>query len=689
MPQLFFQKAKYLLASRKNISIRVSIYILIFFSLGFTSLAQTIRSHPVAITPHLRETILFNDSVFRQKTFNRYKDKFRLKSRLYDFTKLNTGEMQEIFNSNAVYSNLVNETEYLRKVAARTIPIGYLDDQVKIYIVRDPSFNAFCREDGSIFVYIGLLAKCNNEAELASVLSHEFGHYYSKHSLKRYKKTMNSAAINASLNLFGGIFGSIAAKINKLKYYHERRTNEKESDLFAVSFFEQNHYAYASIISFQEAALNDISVSRKRKGHIKYPGLYKDHPSSERRIQRIKKYVKPEMMATGKKFQVDSLTFLRVKKRAVDECIYLNFSTGKLDACIEMAYLNYICHTDDEFYLYFLMEALRRKTDLFPATKTKNFITENFNLKATGSGIKKQESLSIHNQLEQVYGAEFKIKRKELNLADTALIDPHSIEFISNAEALTYFTKAAEGKCMGCYATLKNMGKNFSIPQRESQSSDLETMLYDQTFLAAEDFYGNGKEICYPFFINNYYSAVRGKKRFYFSPISQTSGMKEEISRHNNSAERDNRNPCDELTFLPELNFREIYQVTPALSLISQKLVRDNKKNFRKKHVFTGSETVLKTFVNIESDFPELTLIARKYHFKKLYFTDVLLNRPNPNYHRKTVVGAQIYCLDFTTNIVSRFSYTYKPGSWNDITGYYGTITESTLDVFNKTKGKP
>ena len=61
-----------------------------------------------------------------------------------------------------------------------------LRKQITHYVVRSGSVNAFATDRGEIFVNLGLLAKLNNEAELAFILCHEVQHYVERHNLNSY-----------------------------------------------------------------------------------------------------------------------------------------------------------------------------------------------------------------------------------------------------------------------------------------------------------------------------------------------------------------------------------------------------------------------------------------------------------------------------------------------------------------------
>jgi predicted Zn-dependent protease len=58
-------------------------------------------------------------------------------------------------------------------------------------MINDPSLNAFALPNGAIFVHTGLLAKMDNEAQLATVLGHEISHVTQLHGQRQYKKIIS------------------------------------------------------------------------------------------------------------------------------------------------------------------------------------------------------------------------------------------------------------------------------------------------------------------------------------------------------------------------------------------------------------------------------------------------------------------------------------------------------------------
>ncbi|MBN2746463.1 MAG: M48 family metallopeptidase [Bacteroidales bacterium] len=66
------------------------------------------------------------------------------------------------------------------------IPDLMEDKEVKFYVLRNSTVNAFSTQKGYIFINLGLIAQCENEAQLAFVISHELVHYIKNHGVKGY-----------------------------------------------------------------------------------------------------------------------------------------------------------------------------------------------------------------------------------------------------------------------------------------------------------------------------------------------------------------------------------------------------------------------------------------------------------------------------------------------------------------------
>jgi hypothetical protein len=85
--------------------------------------------------------------------------------------------------------------EYVTSVTRRLLGDRVAD--LRIYIVRNPEFNAAMFPNGMMVVHTGLLARVRNEAQLAAVLGHESGHYLRLHSLRSWRDMKTKTATMA------------------------------------------------------------------------------------------------------------------------------------------------------------------------------------------------------------------------------------------------------------------------------------------------------------------------------------------------------------------------------------------------------------------------------------------------------------------------------------------------------------
>ncbi len=93
----------------------------------------------------------------------------------------------------AEYGRLEDEgiNAYLGEVGARLVAVCDRRDLSYTFRALDtPEVNAFAAPGGFIFVTRGLLERCDDEAELASVMAHEIGHVCAFHSVKRLQTAL-------------------------------------------------------------------------------------------------------------------------------------------------------------------------------------------------------------------------------------------------------------------------------------------------------------------------------------------------------------------------------------------------------------------------------------------------------------------------------------------------------------------
>lgn len=136
---------------------------------------------------------------------------------------------------------------YLRGILCRVA--GPHCEGIRIYVVRNPLFNASMAPNGMMQIFTGALLRMENEAQLAYLLGHEVGHFIRRHSIEAWRDIRAKAAFLAGFQLFVGAaataagFGGVvgAGQVGSLantvagfatlgSMYAFSRDNEREAD---------------------------------------------------------------------------------------------------------------------------------------------------------------------------------------------------------------------------------------------------------------------------------------------------------------------------------------------------------------------------------------------------------------------------------------------------------------------------
>ena len=196
--------------------------------------------------------------------------------------------------------------DYVKSTACR-VARDYCSD-LRVYIIRNPHFNAAMTASGTMIVWTGLLLRVSSEDELAAVLGHELAHYTQLHSLARLRKIRDSMTsgtiLDLGLILVTGIpipAGQMSAMASAMSFSREQ---EEEADLLGVKFMAESGYdPHAAARVWETVVAEDKSAAAKREE----PGFFsKTHPTSESRIETLKSFVAtsyPDIAAGTNKIQ--------------------------------------------------------------------------------------------------------------------------------------------------------------------------------------------------------------------------------------------------------------------------------------------------------------------------------------------------------------------------------------------------
>jgi hypothetical protein len=160
----------------------------------------------------------------------------------------------------------------------------------RIYVVQDKNFNASMAPNGLMTVHTGLLARVYSEAELATVMAHEFAHFELRHSLNGFKERRKGSDFMAWLSLSGAAFNvnTVAAQTAiATGMFGFNREQEKAADFLAASYIRPSSYPLrASIVWKRLMEEEDVLREERKLKKIRRftPGATDTHPTNLQRF---------------------------------------------------------------------------------------------------------------------------------------------------------------------------------------------------------------------------------------------------------------------------------------------------------------------------------------------------------------------------------------------------------------------
>ena len=182
-------------------------------------------------------------------------------------------------------------TDYCRQRGIQSELQGY---DWEFNLVDSNEINAWAMPGGKVVVYTGLLAVAQTEADLAVVIGHEVAHVFAKHGAERmsynYTAQLGGMALakaieeksEATQKLFLGAFG-LGAQVGVMLPFS--RLHEEEADRLGLIFMAMAKYDPEVAVPFWQR------MAQAKEGKGQTPELLSTHPSDEKRISRLRRYM--------------------------------------------------------------------------------------------------------------------------------------------------------------------------------------------------------------------------------------------------------------------------------------------------------------------------------------------------------------------------------------------------------------
>ncbi|GHU00239.1 peptidase M48 [Alphaproteobacteria bacterium] len=207
-----------------------------------------------------------------------------------------------VFASPARGLPLISDAETQEAVEALAAPLAAAAglETLHIYIVNDPSINAFATVDSTIALHSGLIMAAKTQGDLAAVIAHELGHVKAGHPLREGQLRteslgqtllMGAAAVaagvasgNPSVAVAGVMMGGHVGAANAMAY---RRGQESSADIIAVDLLRKTGIAPSHMLRVMEG----IALSGRLEGAPRSSApFYATHPTTQSRLAYARQF---------------------------------------------------------------------------------------------------------------------------------------------------------------------------------------------------------------------------------------------------------------------------------------------------------------------------------------------------------------------------------------------------------------
>jgi predicted Zn-dependent protease len=122
----------------------------------------------------------------------------------------NAEQIERLIDESGILYNDNDLQEYLEMIAYKLLPQNIQKQNItlRIKIIQHPFLNAFALPNGTVYLHTGILARMDNEAQLAAVLGHELTHFTHRHTLKEMRDARNKQAFFGTLQTICGVAGA-------------------------------------------------------------------------------------------------------------------------------------------------------------------------------------------------------------------------------------------------------------------------------------------------------------------------------------------------------------------------------------------------------------------------------------------------------------------------------------------------
>jgi beta-barrel assembly-enhancing protease len=271
-------------------------------------------------------------------------------------------EQRAIERSGLVYTGDELDT-YLNHVARRLAPAElYTRIPFRVRMLANPRLNAFAFPNGVIYVHTGLLARLDNEAQLAALLGHEMTHATHRHAIREARDAKNKRAWLAGIHTtLGGLpgIGSLASVLGEIgataAVTGYSRDLERQADVEGLRLAVKAGYDPA-----EAPKLFQMLKREAEQEKVQAPLFYATHPRLQERIATYEEMLRTELR-DRRGGATNGAVFRDKTSRVVIDSAWMDLRAGRFDAARQGAERYLARRPNDARGHYVLAETLRQQ----------------------------------------------------------------------------------------------------------------------------------------------------------------------------------------------------------------------------------------------------------------------------------------------------------------------------------------
>jgi predicted Zn-dependent protease len=234
---------------------------------------------------------------------------------------LRSEEEQKALNRSGIIYRDEDLEAYLSGIAKKLQPPEVCAHiPFKVSVIKNHLLNAFAFPNGAIYIHTGILARMDNEAQLATLLAHEMTHATHRHLLEQFRDIKNKTAFLATIQVTTaglGAYGSLATLLGAI------------GTIVAVTGYSREHETEADREGFR-LMLNagyDPTEAPKLFLHLKKeveeenrkePFFFGTHPRLKDRIENYETLLKTHSQGHQESMQNTEIFLRKICKVILD-----------------------------------------------------------------------------------------------------------------------------------------------------------------------------------------------------------------------------------------------------------------------------------------------------------------------------------------------------------------------------------